>query len=248
MARPKRPSRETGRESPYTLRRSTILARPSPYKPIDSENGEIRLVELQPGHLNETINMRLIPTNLSSFTNKPTSYEALSYVWGTKDVSPNAILDNVLVKITANLDCALRQLRCTSEKRLLWIDALAMNQKDLQERNHQVQIMGRIFATAHSVIVWLGPVDNNDLHTRVVLEAMQLHFSSLDPKSETPGTLFESMCSICSTMNEKAGVAEDAKDRVLDVLRDIVTRPWFKRIWVWFPLFSAHYIPAFRSG
>jgi hypothetical protein len=38
----------------------------------------------------------------------------------------------------------------------LWVDAICINQKDLDERAAQVKIMGRIFSTANGVMVWLG--------------------------------------------------------------------------------------------
>jgi hypothetical protein len=59
-------------------------------------------------------------------------------------------------------------------KRTLWIDAVSTNQEDLQERGHQVQIMGDIYATAQGVIVWLGPVDQGNFHIRTVLERCNL--------------------------------------------------------------------------
>jgi hypothetical protein len=38
----------------------------------------------------------------------------------------------------------------------LWIDALCIDQSNTRERNHQVQLMGRIYAQATCVIAWLG--------------------------------------------------------------------------------------------
>lgn len=39
----------------------------------------------------------------------------------------------------------------------LWIDALSIDQNNMQERNHQVKSMSRIFGGADEVVVWLGP-------------------------------------------------------------------------------------------
>lgn len=41
----------------------------------------------------------------------------------------------------------------------LWVDALCIDQMDLQERMHQVRIMPHIFRGAEEVLVWLGPTN-----------------------------------------------------------------------------------------
>jgi hypothetical protein len=41
--------------------------------------------------------------------------------------------------------------------RILWIDAVCINQQDLGKRNHQVMQMGLIYTMSERIIVWLGP-------------------------------------------------------------------------------------------
>jgi len=41
----------------------------------------------------------------------------------------------------------------------LWVDAICINQDDLEERSLQVAQMGQIYASAGKVVVWLGPAD-----------------------------------------------------------------------------------------
>jgi len=38
----------------------------------------------------------------------------------------------------------------------MWIDALCIDQADLQEKGHQVAHMGQIFRRADRVVIWLG--------------------------------------------------------------------------------------------
>jgi hypothetical protein len=226
MPRTGRVPRYTSRDSPYAPREQTSLIRTSPYTPIDSENGEIRLLELAPGKFDDTIVMRLISCSLEHDTQM---YEALSYVWGTEIASQQAVLGGIPILITANLDCALRHLRLTIVKRTMWIDAISINQKDTRERNQQVQIMGKIYSSAQKVTIWLGFTDRNDLYLRVVLEAMQFHFSEENPSTVR---LFDYMCSVVDIINEQAGKVHDSKECVLDALHHIIDRPWFGRIWV----------------
>jgi hypothetical protein len=47
----------------------------------------------------------------------------------------------------------------------LWIDAISINQETLEERNHQVGIMGEIYSRAECVIIWLGRARTHVLRT-----------------------------------------------------------------------------------
>ena len=41
-------------------------------------------------------------------------------------------------------------------ERVIWVDAICINQNDLAERKHQVELMASTYAKARSVILWLG--------------------------------------------------------------------------------------------
>ncbi|KAF2033014.1 hypothetical protein EK21DRAFT_59703 [Setomelanomma holmii] len=123
-----RASRRTTGHSPYAPAEptDTTLNHPSPYEPIDSENGEIRLLELAPGKFDDEIVMHLIPHNLTA-DSEPQTYEALSYAWGMGGCPHKARLNGISIVITTNLDCALRHLRITLAPRPLWIDAISID-------------------------------------------------------------------------------------------------------------------------
>lgn len=55
-------------------------------------------------------------------------YEALSYVWGVKESTEMIRVDGGLLKVTANLFEALSNLRKPREDRLIWIDAICIDQ------------------------------------------------------------------------------------------------------------------------
>ena len=96
------------------------------------------------------------------------AYEALSYTWKTglerKDDDTTGAQKTIecngfTVPVGANLDAALRRLRRRrpdSSSRVIWADAICINQQDDAERSHQVASMGDIFRNAHRVVVWLG--------------------------------------------------------------------------------------------
>ncbi|KAK3711180.1 hypothetical protein LTR37_009773 [Vermiconidia calcicola] len=60
------------------------------------------------------------------------------------------------INITDNLFRALKRLRGHLLSRTLWIDAICINQDDGSEKSSQVQMMGRIYKSATTVLVWLG--------------------------------------------------------------------------------------------
>jgi hypothetical protein len=55
--------------------------------------------------------------------------------------------------ITGNLVSAMIQLQHQSELRVLWIDALCINQDDEEEKAYQVQIIRHIYSKADTVVL-----------------------------------------------------------------------------------------------
>lgn len=83
-------------------------------------------------------------------------YEALSYVWGSvRDTKPITVEDQE-VEVTVNLHTALRNLRHDDRERILWVDALCINQQDVAERNSQIIMMADIYNRAIRVLAYLG--------------------------------------------------------------------------------------------
>ncbi|PLB36125.1 HET domain-containing protein [Aspergillus candidus] len=83
-------------------------------------------------------------------------YEALSYVWGSGVKSESVILDGSPYLVTKSLHAALLYHRDCQLDRILWIDALSINQEDADEKSRQIPLMRMIYAQASCVIVWLG--------------------------------------------------------------------------------------------
>ncbi|KAH8649757.1 heterokaryon incompatibility [Tricladium varicosporioides] len=58
--------------------------------------------------------------------------------------------------VTSNLQLALRHIRDCDSEVLIWIDAICINQKNLDERIHQILQMRDIYAGAKEVLAWIG--------------------------------------------------------------------------------------------
>ncbi|KAF1828623.1 HET-domain-containing protein, partial [Decorospora gaudefroyi] len=123
------------------------------HRPLTEDR--IRLLTLLPGLLNDPIYGELEHVSLSA----KHTYEALSYVWGDASDTSSMILDRTLYPITKNLECALRYLRSKEAPRVLWVDAICINQDDQDEKSEQVPMMGEIYSRATKVYAWLGEAD-----------------------------------------------------------------------------------------
>lgn len=115
----------------------------------------IRLINLRPAALaTDPIVCDIRPSDLFE------RYTALSYSWATEngDDTPRheIAISGMSKSIGTNLFVALTRLRLQDSPRLIWIDALCINQDDVPERNAQVRQMWEIYARAEEVVAWLG--------------------------------------------------------------------------------------------
>ncbi|KUJ10875.1 uncharacterized protein LY89DRAFT_739856 [Mollisia scopiformis] len=67
-----------------------------------------------------------------------------------------AIMECKLEVAVFPVDMPFEALSYEAEERLVWVDALCINQDDLAERSQQVMLMRDIYSVAHRVVVWLG--------------------------------------------------------------------------------------------
>jgi hypothetical protein len=123
------------------------------YEPLEA--GEIRLLILEPaGSATVTCSLRYV-----SLDDNP-RYIRQCHISGETlrlSVTPIAC-SRKEVKVTLNLEMALRHLRYAvgDKQRVLWADAICINQQDLEERSQQVLLMAKIFKHAEQAFIWLG--------------------------------------------------------------------------------------------
>ena len=135
------------------------------YHPLHDGN-TVRILELLPGR-EQALKGKFHYANLE-YLHQP--YEALSYVWGEKTATFFDDQDHKWktyiftidcngyeCEITPNLYRALQFLRFGSKSRFLWVDALCINQEDIQERGHQVTLMSSLYRSAMRVLIWIAP-------------------------------------------------------------------------------------------
>jgi len=91
----------------------------------------------------------------STFLEKPT-YTALSYTWGSPNKTRTIKVDGRKIENRDNLYNALQHIRNPKQPITLWVDAISINQNDVNEKNQQVPLMAFIYSRSVEVVVWLG--------------------------------------------------------------------------------------------
>jgi hypothetical protein len=207
------------------------------YLPLRPElPNETRLLTLHAGKFNDQIEVSIHNVDLSASRPNVEEYESLSYVWGSPennfriDVRPSVDGEQAggALYITENLDTALRYLRYADRPRVMWIDAICINQIDLTERSRQVSWMGQIYRKASRTVVFLGEQEKDsetalrliaDLGSKIVVDWTDYTLSSSEKgKSEPHWATFRAPL--------------DYSPDELRAIYRLLHRPWFGRLWI----------------
>ncbi|KEZ43251.1 hypothetical protein SAPIO_CDS4947 [Scedosporium apiospermum] len=152
------------------------------------------------------------------------SYSALSYVWGERSHPRTILVDGAPVPITANLFAALRRLRRDREPLELWVDALCINQDDVQERNHQVRLMGDVYKRADEVLMWLGEAEDDSHLAAELVDTLHGIIRGKDPRETgNEDRKAQSILDLC--LGE--GIAPG-----LQALNSLLDRQYWDRVWI----------------
>jgi hypothetical protein len=187
-----------------------------PYEGLNSSGGESRLVTLLRGSRTDPVCCRLSVFNIHASIYQ---FTALSYVWGDEEDQEVVLLQKdtgakVPYKVSRNLYLALQHLRSPAADRVLWVDAICINQKDLEERSLQVLLMRDIYHSAEEVLVWLGTgnaagqadyIRSLENAKQRVLPHARSEFVFKHPETYPTLRFFQ---------------------------KDLPTRPWWHRVWV----------------
>lgn len=142
------------------------------------------------------------------------TYEALTWCWGTHPSDCLVVIEQQdstrkKMAVSEELAWALLYLREPAKSRILWIDAICINQNSTDEKNHQVQMMAKIYSHAERVVVWLG-MDDHDSRRAITFvkdEILQLQ-------------RFDELCD------------DERNSQKWQALLLLMQRPWFFRRWV----------------
>jgi arginase family enzyme len=136
---------------------------------------------------------------------------SLVLVWGNIDPPRTILIGNDHLVVTPNLYAALKQLRDADFPRVIWIDAICINQADTHEKEIQTQSMAKTYGLAGRVVVWLGEsADSSDEALTAIRTAGIVSTNSHD-NTKTSWAIFS-----------------------------LLQRQWFQRVWVRLPKLWLH--------
>ncbi|KAK0106269.1 hypothetical protein ONS96_003909 [Cadophora gregata f. sp. sojae] len=112
-----------------------------------------------------------------------------------------------------------------AQKRRIWIDAICVNQSDIDERNEQVRLMRRIYTETSRCFVWLGQFSEEEV--KLGIEAlMRLEQHRRADEISTKVDPFALTKSINRWIRSSPAIES------LEALKALVESPWFSRVWV----------------
>ena len=203
-------------EVPYT---------PYQYRQLQHED-EIRVLILYQGTWSDEIICRLEHVRLSHHP----IYEALSYVWESNLKPRRVKCEGKFIDITESLFSALRRLRHEDKQKVIWVDAICINQNNETDKNHQVALMGRIYAHSHKTLAWIKEESDE------AMERVSNYISRLDKyvSSQARGDQSFDLHTgpISITNHVLREISSNWALEFFEVLGPLFERPWFSRLWV----------------
>ena len=211
------------------------------YIPLGDPTSDLRLVRIYAGAQEEDLECGIFTFKDYPWFIPP--YQALSYVWGDTTRRVPISVDGKRLFVTANLESALRNLRCLTPDMArsqlpLWIDAMCIDQQNPEERDQQVRRMRAIYQRAVRVVIWLGnyyePSDYEPSDwVRSTIERRGI-MGQNQGTSELVSRAWELAALLA--MNPST-VSPEVYDCLLNTdnwfqLARIFQRPWFERLWV----------------
>ena len=174
---------------------------------------DIRLIRIQPAERHDNIVCDILHGNLDDSP----QYEALSYTWGDPTTACRIICQNPFstLAITSNCESALKRLRRPDTYRTLWIDAVCIDQTNLQERSDQVRLMWAVYRKASKTMVDLGDESSDS--------GIAMDFIATDYKT------------LISTHESRPAIGLDSGGPISSqqkAIENLLRRPWFERVWV----------------
>ncbi|KAJ2903499.1 hypothetical protein MKZ38_009721 [Zalerion maritima] len=215
------------------------------YAPL--QTNQIRVLHLLAGAGDGTPrgSLRVVDFETNSTVGDPHTsngppFDALSYVWGS-DLKPRLFeTPSAPIPITESLFSSLIRLRRTDSDRLIWADAICINQNDTSEKEVQVALMGEIYGRASRVLCDLGEESYDSEKALGLLDSYWIKnirkgwiFSSHhEPLSAEETVTLLGLDLPSQEEADKIDFRVVAGSSEVACVQRFLSRPWFRRLWV----------------
>ncbi|KAI1660710.1 heterokaryon incompatibility protein-domain-containing protein [Daldinia decipiens] len=200
------------------------------YQPLPARS--IRIIKLLPARCPEDPLRCTIEAVCLDYA-KARPYEALSYVWGEPARQWPLDCGGAKLLVTKNCHEAMVNLRHKFMSRVLWIDAICINQSNddeaIEERNGQVKMIGEVYLRAKLVLIWFG---RGDASTAVLFRYLPL-FNILDRIQDGYPVLENAFYTLIAQHFDitYGFLVKHKRSQLLESMTAILENPWFERVW-----------------
>lgn len=213
------------------------------YEPL--QQWQLRLLELHPGDRDDPLTGDLLVSDFLDTGNgavlhdrqQHVTYEAISYAWGAGEFTSSIALGGQSLSITASLAGALKQFRRQDSTRLLWADAICIDQGNDSEKSDQVTKILTIFERAELVRIWLGEEGEFTSFALSYVQVQNFLKAQVGIGANAGSSIFPKEPSGKDALAWTRYWNE--KTRVLRGMQDLLTRPWLRRVWVQQEIYAA---------
>lgn len=193
-----------------------------------------RILKIQPAkNMTDEIRCDLVYSLLGDHP----EYEALSHTWGspTPDPGKSILVNSQHFPVFENLFVALLRLRQTSKPRIVWIDAICINQaknhEAVREREQQLLLMRQIYEQAQQVLIWLG---DTGIGERIAMQSLANISGSFSVRMKVWNTerKFGLGKGLRDRVSQSVSGEWDARALEVGELAQILYRKWWRRVWI----------------
>ncbi|KAK4115532.1 hypothetical protein N656DRAFT_795261 [Canariomyces notabilis] len=194
----------------------------------------IRLLKIQPRLFGLSFSL----VNYQLDTDNPASYEAVSYRWGSGERTRIVEIDGKVLPIPASAYDILWGRASVWRTRLMWIDAICINQDDKDDKNQQAGLMRDIYDRVTRTFIWL------DKATDAWAAACFAYIFLMDMMAENGN----------GRSDLDVTVAQFGLKRIRDgnpkwaALKRMLENPYWSRVWIVQEIVVSHQVDIFYGG
>ena len=166
------------------------------------------MLQLHPGRGDEPLEASLEICNLDDTP----EYDALSYMWGPKEPKHSIQVDNEPFLLRPNIYSFLLRLRLPDRPRRLWLDAVCIDQNNIEERGHQVSLMRDIYRLCRECLAWLGESEDRGGEVIEILRRSPVDAQGMADLNNLIGQLYHA--------------------RLTDAFKKFLCHPYWSRVWM----------------
>lgn len=198
------------------------------HKALPDAANHMRLLRILDNNFSETIKIRCSTTTWLVYMMP--SYHAISYTWGDTESNTTILINDKKFRVRTNCEFVLKQAYRCNKSYNYWIDAICIDQENLEEKSKQVGIMGNIYQTADQVLACVGAHadDSSFLFrevalTRAIREIRYERGHRAYERGRYDSKAFVTLC-------QQYGIFTIR--RFLHAVGHFTQRPYFSRLWV----------------